>query len=306
MTRTPVFFMIAMVGAVHGHCLAAAEDRYPVRQLTSHPAQEGFPFWSPDGSRIVYSAGAIDDTIGLWTMNPEGSGRHRLTTEIGEHPTWSPDGNYVVFDADSGKTMKIVSARGGTPVRFVPDSLQIVHGGNPNWSPDGLTIVFHSASSLRLLNLSRGSAPILWTGEKSVAVPCCWSRDGQTVFFWMRPPEGRESSLWTVSITGESRELLPLTTGVAYRYMDLSPDGTMMAYTLCEGRTCDIWAVPTRGGTPVQLTTHPALDESPRWSPDGGKIAFTSTRSGSFDVWVMDLDVEDLRHALGLAEANKR
>jgi Tol biopolymer transport system component len=280
---------------------ASGEDRYPVRQLSSHPAQEGFPFWSPDGSRIVHSSGAIDDTIGLWTVSPEGKDRRRLTVEIGEHPTWSPDGQYIVFDADSGNSIKIVSPGGGTPIRIVPDSVSIVRGGNPNWSPDGTSIVFKEGPHLWILNLSRGTASILFTSEGSVVVPCFWSRDGSEIFFWMRPPDTRESPLWAVSLTGKAREILPLSPGKAYRYADLSPDGSMLAYTVCVGRACDIWVMPRTGGEPVQLTTHPALDESPRWSPDGTKIAFTSTRSQSFDVWVMDLDLPDLRRALGLS-----
>jgi Tol biopolymer transport system component len=275
-----------------------------VRQLTTHPAQEGFPFWSPDGSRIVYSAGAIDDTIGLWTMSADGSDRRRLTTEIGEHPTWSPDGHFIVFDADSGNSIKIISSHGGTPIRIVPDSVKIFRGGNPNWSPDGALIALEGKGegglSLRILDLSRGTAPIVFTREGAIFVPCCWSRDGQAVFFWMRPPDTRESSLWTVTLAGESREILSRNPGKSYRYMDLSPDGSMIAYTECEGRSCDIWVMPSGGGTPVQLTTHPALDESPRWSPDGTTMAFTSTRSESFDVWVMDLDLDRLRQELGL------
>jgi Tol biopolymer transport system component len=295
-----------LIGLLAFACSAASGgDRYPVRQLTTHPAQEGFPFWSPDGSRLVYQSAAIDDTTGLWTMAPDGSKRRRLTTEIGEHPTWSPDGHYIVFDGDSGNSIKIVSSRGGTPVRIVPDSVKIYNGGNPNWSPDGATILFHEGSSLRVLNLSRGTAPVLFTREGSRPISCCWSRDGKSVFFWLRPPGSRESSLWMVSLAGESREILPQSPGKALRYMDLSPDGSMIAYTVCEGRACDIWVMPSRGGAPVQLTTHPAMDESPRWSPDGTKIVFTSTRSQSFDVWVMDLDLGDLRQSLGLPERSR-
>ncbi len=40
----------------------------------------------------------------------------------------------------------------------------------------------------------------------------------------------------------------------------------------------------------TQLTTHPAGDCRATWSPDGSEIAFTSWRSGAYDVWVMDAD----------------
>src|SRR5262245_37980713 len=37
----------------------------------------------------------------------------------------------------------------------------------------------------------------------------------------------------------------------------------------------------------IQLTSHPADDMSPAWSPDGQMIAFSSTRSGNPDIWVI-------------------
>ena len=38
----------------------------------------------------------------------------------------------------------------------------------------------------------------------------------------------------------------------------------------------------------TQLTTHPAHDTRPVWSPDGKQIAFASDRNGNFDVFIMN------------------
>ena len=164
---------------------------------------------------------------------------------------------------------------------------------------------------MRVLDLSQGTAPILFrspsgeSGEASTPVPCCWTRDGQEILFWLRPPGSRESALCRLTLSGEWKEILPATPGKAYRYADVSADGSLLAYTSCEGRTCDIWVMLSAGGEPVQLTTHPAVDEAPRWSPEGTKIAFTSTRSRNFDVWVMDVDVDDLHRELAKRNARQ-
>lgn len=68
------------------------------------------------------------------------------------------------------------------------------------------------------------------------------------------------------------------------RYPSISPDGTTIAFTY-KG---DIYTVPADGGKASQLTTHPAFDTRPVWSPDGKKIAFASDRNGNFDIFVMD------------------
>ncbi|MGB8960130.1 MAG: S9 family peptidase [Candidatus Aminicenantales bacterium] len=74
----------------------------------------------------------------------------------------------------------------------------------------------------------------------------------------------------------------------------LSPDGTRIAFVVtvmdkaANRGSSDIWIVPSRGGEPRRLTSSPAADMNPRWSPDGRTIAFISTRSGSPQVWTID------------------
>lgn len=67
------------------------------------------------------------------------------------------------------------------------------------------------------------------------------------------------------------------------RYGAISPDGTQIAFCY-KG---DIYKVPVTGGRATQLTTHPAHDTRPIWSPDSKNIAFASNREGGFDVFLV-------------------
>lgn len=70
------------------------------------------------------------------------------------------------------------------------------------------------------------------------------------------------------------------------RDLKISPDGREIVFCY-KG---DIYKVDVTGGKAVQLTTHPAHDANPVWSPDGKQIAFSSDRNGNFDVFVMPAD----------------
>lgn len=67
------------------------------------------------------------------------------------------------------------------------------------------------------------------------------------------------------------------------RDIKISPNGKEIAFTY-QG---DIYKVPTEGGTAIRLTTSPAYDQIPLWSPDGKYIAFASDREGSTDIYIM-------------------
>jgi tricorn protease len=63
----------------------------------------------------------------------------------------------------------------------------------------------------------------------------------------------------------------------------LSPDGSTLAFAWGG----DIWTVPTNGGTATRLTSNPAVESGPAFSPDGRLLAFNSDREGSKQVYVM-------------------
>jgi Tol biopolymer transport system component/C-terminal processing protease CtpA/Prc len=76
-----------------------------------------------------------------------------------------------------------------------------------------------------------------------------------------------------------------------FRTPALSPDGRLLAFVYA----ADIWLVDAQGGSAERLTAHPAGHSSPRFSPDGTQLAFSSTRTGGGDVYVLPLEGGEIR-----------
>ncbi len=78
-----------------------------------------------------------------------------------------------------------------------------------------------------------------------------------------------------------------------------SPDGALIAFSW-QG---DIWIVARSGGPARRLTVHPADEFHPIWSRDGKTLAFSSSRFGSADVFVMPADGGTPPRRLSFADA---
>ncbi|MFL6463131.1 MAG: S41 family peptidase [Bryobacteraceae bacterium] len=63
----------------------------------------------------------------------------------------------------------------------------------------------------------------------------------------------------------------------------LSPDRLEIAFV----SGGDIWTVPAKGGEAHLLISHPATESRPLYSPDGARLAFTSTRTGNGDIYAL-------------------
>jgi dipeptidyl aminopeptidase/acylaminoacyl peptidase len=81
----------------------------------------------------------------------------------------------------------------------------------------------------------------------------------------------------------------------------LSPDGRSIAYTIADTdkdankRTTQIYLISIDGGESRQLTNEKQSSSSPRWSPDGKRLAFVSARDGESQIWVMDIESGGVR-----------
>ena len=87
----------------------------------------------------------------------------------------------------------------------------------------------------------------------------------------------------------------------------VSPDGRTVLYSQTDvdlpaaTRNSDLWLVPVAGGEPRRLTSDAKSDSRGRWSPDGRRIAFVSTRGGGGQVYVMDTAGGEARAVTSMA-----
>jgi Tol biopolymer transport system component/predicted Ser/Thr protein kinase len=75
---------------------------------------------------------------------------------------------------------------------------------------------------------------------------------------------------------------------LAYTSAALSPDGGRIAFDLVDSQSgnMDVWIYDVAQGLKSRFTFDPAQDDYPIWSPDAGRIVFTTSRKGQFDLYV--------------------
>ena len=86
-----------------------------------------------------------------------------------------------------------------------------------------------------------------------------------------------------------SREISFNTKEGTWISVDVSPDGNTLAFDLMG----DIYTMPITGGKATPVTKGFAYETHPRFSPDGKKLLFTSDRSGSDNIWILDMQKQD-------------
>ena len=116
-----------------------------------------------------------------------------------------------------------------------------------------------------------------------------WSPDGRSIAY-MSYPNGFPDIM--VSYLYEGRLTRPAngTTAVHNFLPAFSPDGRQLAFWSNRNGNPDIYIMNVDGTDIRQLTSNPAIDESPTWSPNGQQIAFISDRTGAPQVFVIGTD----------------
>lgn len=270
-------------------------------RLTNDAAEEYPLAWSPDGTQVTYLRIAGADCTAQ-TVSALG-GSPRLVAPCAKPRARfavSPDGAQVVATkaaAVGWQGRLFVSSRDGSGERPLvtlqpgDDQGEFVDAA-PAFSPDGRFIAFtrwltDSVGDLYVVPAAGGSARRLTT-DNADTMGFSWAGSGSILFSSNR---AGMYSLWSVAVDG-GQPTLVAGGGRKIKHPSVSRDGRVVAY---EGWNYDMnlaaLHAPFPAGAPQPLAT--ATDEwtfEPRLSRDGSSIAFTSTRSGSYEIWTATAD----------------
>ncbi len=116
-------------------------DGTGLTRLTSGPAFDAEPAWSPDGTKIAFTSDRAGSR-GIYLMNADGTGVMQITdspTSDGK-PSWSPDGGSIAFRRYPD--MYVMNADGTGLVQLTVTDGCWGYSDHPEWSPDGGEIAF--------------------------------------------------------------------------------------------------------------------------------------------------------------------
>jgi Tol biopolymer transport system component/serine/threonine protein kinase len=260
--------------------------------------------WIPQAA-IVALVMIIPAVVGYWrwvgaeiTPALRAASFTQLTRTPGQeiYPSLSPDGKTLIYAGDQAGTWDIYFQRvtGSTPINLTKDSAApLANDTQPAISPDGEQIVFRSdreGGGIFVMGATGENVRRLVDHGHNPA----WSPDGQEIAYsdgsFAMPSERGNfpGPLYVVKLaTGETKQV----TEMDAVQPNWSPHGHRIAYWgIMRGGQRDIWTVGVHGGDPVAVTSDPALDWNPIWSPDGRYLYIASDRGGSMNLWRVPID----------------
>ena len=222
----------------------------------------------------------------LTTVDPESEETDHRWPEV------LPNGNAVVFTAWSGSTessrIAVLSLETGEV------SYLLRGGSNPHYSPTG-HIVYGMAGTLWALGfdaerLNNNPVPVDENVGTKVNGAVSFSIAGEGALIYVRGEVASEAQRTLVWVDREGREEPLSLPPRAYTRVAVSPDGARAAVVIEEPDNNDVWTSELARGTLIKVTTDPANDDAPLWTPDGQQLVFSSNRDGLVGLFLKAAD----------------
>jgi len=212
-----------------------------IQRLTTNPAADFDPTWSPDGTRIAFRS-QRDGNDEIYVMNADGTCQTNLTKDslADWSPAWSPDGKQIAFahffGDNSFTDIALINVDGSGLTRLTNS-----HGEYPTWSPDGTQIAFATARDgnyeIYVMNAD-GTNQTRLTDNPAYDMSPVWSPEGTQIAFDTQrdhyPPVetgiGLEFEIHTINMDGSKDRKLTVNEDREDRFPDWGANG-LIAFT---------------------------------------------------------------------------
>ena len=298
------------------HVWTMRPDGSALRQITSGHGDDREPRFSPDGTKIAFSSDrAFKGSYDIWVVDVASGKLTQWTSAAADEyePAWSPDGSEIAFVSGrgaAGTTIQAVNAAG--VLRTLATAPPRAHLNSPSWSPDGKRIaytLFLNNNSFLMIS-GTPAAP----HEDVFPFPPAWlagnrllyTANGKIHVVNIERPETREipfEAQFTLNREPYQRKRFDLDSDMERPVKGivspaLSPDGKHVLFEAVN----QLWVMEI-GGKPQQLTNDKYYKEDPAWSPDGKRIAYSSDKAGTEDIYVLDLATKQEKRVTALPDS---
>jgi tricorn protease len=239
MLRYPAVSKTQIAFVYAGDIWLVAKDGGSAFRLTSSPGEESFPRFSPDGTKVAFSA-SYDGNVDVYVVPSLGGEPTRVTY----HPMadrvvgWTPDGSKVLFASgrESGRQrysqFYTVASTGG-----LPEKLVVPYGEFGTFSPDGRQFAYMPmAQDFRNWKRYRGGwSPDLWlfdlqtkaakniTNNPANDAQPMWH--GSTIYFISDRGPNERNNIWAYDVKAGTMKQVTQFTDFDITFPSLGPDG---------------------------------------------------------------------------------
>jgi Tol biopolymer transport system component/DNA-binding winged helix-turn-helix (wHTH) protein len=289
------------------------DSQSPPVRLTTDPATDYSPVWSPDGQWIAFCRDGGPAGGAIWIIPAVGGAERKIVdleapgNPINRSLTWLRSSKTLVTSTrlrgQPQKGLHSVNVETGE-IQLLSDPGPDQEDMDPVVSPDGKMIAFtrdvgRGVSSVMLLPLSQAAdaaapptALLRGQARDTFNARPAWTPDSRHIVFASNA--GGSQHLWLASVGSTSPPVEVKVLGDGLETPDISVNGDLVVVR--QSSDPNIWKLDLkqlRAEGKIHATLFSAstrMEESPAISPDGMELAFESGRSGFSEIWIRHAD----------------